>query len=120
MIPSACYTPPPLPEKTTREFNIKCIANHSTKSREKLCTNLRTVRVPNTLSTILRLGLGFPFLQVLFRRLSLEILELRPPVFENLDGDVKSVDLRRTDISRILRRGRDGVGGRERDFLAYR
>ena len=63
------------------------------------------MRIPNTLPTTLRLSLSFPFLQIFLRRLSFELLEFCPSIFEDLHGNVKPVDLGRTDISGVVGRG---------------
>jgi len=54
--------------------------------------------VPNALPAVLSLSLSFPFLQIFLRGLSLELLELRPSIFEDLYRDIKSVDLGSPDI----------------------
>ena len=63
------------------------------------------MRVPNTLSAIFSLSLSFPFLQVFLCGLSLELLEFRPSIFENLYGNVKPIDLGGADISGVVDRG---------------
>jgi hypothetical protein len=63
------------------------------------------MRIPNTLPAILPLSLSFPFLQIFLRGLSFELLEFRPPVFEDLYGEIEPVDLGRTDISGVVGRG---------------
>jgi hypothetical protein len=64
------------------------------------------MRTPNTLPAILPLSFSFPFLlQIFLRGFSFELLEFRPPIFEDLYGDVESVDLGRTNISGVVGRG---------------
>ena len=61
--------------------------------------------VPNALPTTLSLSLSFPFLQIILRGLSFQLLELRPSIFEYLYGNIESIDLSGADISGIIRRG---------------
>ena len=60
------------------------------------------MRVPNTLPTIFGLGLSFPFFQIFLGGLPFELLKFRPALFEDLYGDIKSVDLGRADISGVV------------------
>jgi len=103
---------PGLKERKKAEFSTehlnpgKILVTYRAKAKlEKHCTNLRAMRVPNTLAAISSLSLSFPFLQVFLRRVSLELLEFRPSIFENLYGNVEPIDLGRADISGVVGRG---------------
>ena len=57
------------------------------------------MRIPYAFTSVLRLRLDFPPLEVFLRGLSLDLLELRPPIPEQLKRQICPVDFRVSKIA---------------------
>lgn len=84
------------------------------------CPSLRAVRVPNALALSASFILQVSLVRIVFSRLPLHVLDLRPTVTEDLRRQVHVTNLRSTNVARYVFVGGKRVGHRERHGLADR
>lgn len=74
--------------------------------------------VPDTFASCARLSLQVLLAKILFCRLALEFLQLRPAILEQLGGEIGAVEVRGTNVARNVIARRQRVCGRKCDRFA--
>lgn len=87
-------------------------------SNKEVVAHLRSVRVPDAFASSLGLCFELTSLEVLFRGLSLEFLQLCPAIFQEFGGKVHAIDFAISYIPRHVVVGRERMRRGEGDRLA--